>query len=86
MTTFRLLTSLALVLLVSACSSHPSMRSSQAMSSDAAAAIDQALAQAEQAGPPAQSAGTAPVAVPDAVAEAVLPPVAGESGMKNGLM
>lgn len=83
MTTFRLLTSLALVVLVSACSTHPSMRSSQTMSSDAAAAIDQALAQAEQAAPAGSSAGAAPVALPDAQAETLLPPVAGETGIEE---
>lgn len=73
MTTCKTLAILMLALTVAACSNNPLLRTSKATSSDAAHAIDDALADAEQ--PRNGGVGRAPVAaeVPLAVTDALLP-------------
>jgi MSHA biogenesis protein MshL len=65
-----------LCLALTACSNNPLLRTSQATSTDAAEAIDDALAQAQK---PAQPVSSRPATLPDAVTNALLPPLEEQS-------
>ncbi len=66
---------LALMLLLTACSNNPLLRTGKATSTDAADAIDQSLAEAQQTAE-ARNTGGAGAGLPPEVARALLPPLA----------
>ncbi len=72
-----------LALLLAACSNNPLLRTGQATSSDAARAIDDALAKAEMSPASAQRSSADPLQVPSSVTDALLPPLGGAQGNES---
>lgn len=72
-----------LALLLAACSNNPLLRTGQATSSDAARAIDDALAEAEMSPASAQRSSADRMQVPSSVTDALLPPLVGAQGNES---
>ncbi|WP_417568406.1 pilus (MSHA type) biogenesis protein MshL [Marinobacter sp.] len=81
MTTTRTMCLLALSLTLAACSNNPLMRSATATSTDAAQAIDEALADAQQNSPAVTEARPEVAPVPAAVSAALLPSLSGTTDL-----
>ncbi|WP_404368080.1 pilus (MSHA type) biogenesis protein MshL [Marinobacter sp.] len=73
MTRCKLAAGLALVMLLTACSNNPLMRTSKATSSDAARAIEDSLAEAESREAERRTAGSPESGVPSGITDALLP-------------
>lgn len=83
MITMKRLGALLMAAMLTACTNNPLMRTSAATSTDAADAIESALAEAEQPSSPNNSPASGPSAVPADVSAALLPPLTARADLEE---